>query len=183
MKPSFLILAGTNALLMVITFVVGLTVTGTPEDGGAYLNAYGRHFVLGLMTMLFTCLLHVITFTYFVVFSRMARDAVATAGMDESNLLRIAALRGACARWLLLGVGSILLTGIFGALAAGGWALDPMWHLVIAAGALAANGASWVGEYALIGRNVAMTELLYAALPGDSATRTSGAAEAGRAAR
>lgn len=178
MRLSFLILAVTDWLLMAVTVSLGLFVGGAL---GTALQSEGlivRHFLLALGTMLFTCFVHVLTFTYFVVFARMAREAVAYARLRPADCQIVANLRRRAARWLLLGVGSVLLAGATGPLVAGAGSSSLIWHMCLGFAALAANTVAFAAEYALIRRNTQLTDELYGPGDGAGATKSGARAEA-----
>lgn len=161
MRLSFLILAVTDWLLMAVTVSLGLFVGGAL---GTSLQSDGlvvRHFLLALGTMLFTCFVHVLTFTYFVVFSRMAKEAAEHARQRPADYVIVADLKRRAARWLLLGVGSVILAGATGPLVAGAGSTSLIWHMCLGLAALAANTIAFAAEYALIRRNTQLTDELY----------------------
>lgn len=165
MKASFAILAATGLLLLGVTFALGLGVSGSAVESAARGALYERHFLLGLAAMLYVCFVHVIAFTYLVVFSRMAQDAVRTAGMGSEGLVAVSELKRRMVRWLLAGVATVLVTGATGSMRQGPWAIAATWHLSLAVATWLVNAIAFVREYQLIHENVALTEALYARLP------------------
>jgi len=161
-KASFTLLAATDLLLLGVTLILGLAASGSGEPARAGLLE--RHTLLGLAALLFTCFVHVIAFTYLVVFSRMAQEAVRDAGMDADGYAAVTDLKRRMGRWMAMGVFITLLTGATGSLVTGGWRLDPIWHMAVAMIGWLANAVAFVVERGLIGDNVRLTERLYAAL-------------------
>lgn len=166
MQRSFAILALTDVVLLIGTAVLGMYGAHAPSDEAAWTQAYLRHFAAAVVAMLFTCFVHVLAFTYFVVFSRMAGDAVAVAGGMRETFDAIVGLKRRAIRWLVLGFGAMLLTGITGVITSRTpFANGVPFHLAAAWLAVAANAMALFGEYGLIRQNAAITERLFAALP------------------
>ncbi|MFQ5503106.1 MAG: hypothetical protein ACE5EQ_12555, partial [Phycisphaerae bacterium] len=87
MKASYAILALSNLSLMAVTATVGLMVQGQA--------GFARHFLLGLLTGLFTCFVHVILFMYFVVQEKIVTQSILHHGRTASRNPRAGRGRGA----------------------------------------------------------------------------------------
>lgn len=107
MNRIILGMAGANYLLVAATAVAGL-LSETPATGFRSNNdAFGYHFTLGLLTGLFTMLVHCLVFTYFLGTTRWVRETVAAYSLDqafstESRQLRIRAMIAAVISILLV---------------------------------------------------------------------------------
>jgi len=140
MKPSFVMLAVADLLLLGLTAVTGLMVSGT--------EGFSRHFLLGGLAGLFTCFVHVVFFVYFVVQHKVVTQACLLDGIDRGFVLRISALKLRALGASMGGIVSILVVIALGA------AIDilvpPQAHLCAAFAAIAVNGAMFVYEYTLL---------------------------------
>ena len=140
MKVSFGLLAGANLLLMVVTAAVGLRVDG--ETG------FARHFLLGVLTGMFTCFVHIVLFMYFVVQAKIVSQSVLQRDIDASYEGRIQGLKSRALRLSLIGIGSILVT--IGLGAAIGIYVESGVHLVAAFGAVSVNAIVFMLQHALV---------------------------------
>ncbi len=140
MKASFILLVLADLVLMAITAIVGFTVHGT--DG------FVRHFLLGLLTGLFTCLVHSVTFSYFIVQSKIIRQLGSPRGPEALALEEVGRLKSRALRLSLLGILAMLVAMALGA--AIETQVAPLFHLMASAGAMAVNVIAFVRQYSLI---------------------------------
>jgi len=155
MKLVFLILAGTDILLLSVTAVVGLLVQGEKH--------YYQHFLLGLLAALYTCLFHVIVFTAFVVSGRIVREAEATGAADAAVVAAVQRGKSRVLRYAMLAIAWTLVTASLGAIvtepgSAAAWGVSTTWHLVAGLGMLPVNLAAMLGEFGEVDRNVRLFE-------------------------
>ena len=117
-------LALSNGLLFLGTAVAGLLRLGGSAD---------RHVLLAVITLIFTCFLQVLTFTYFTVTGKMIGQMVHLAGLDPEPLVAVRRTKKAMTRQLgVVMAGVVLVAATGGALWRGG--SSSLWH--VAAGAL-----------------------------------------------
>lgn len=140
MKASFLLLAAAALSLMTLTAVVGLTVDGT--DG------FVRHFLLGVMTVLFTCFVHVLAYGFFVVQTKIARQAVETFGSSAGLAEDVLALKHRVMRLSGAGIAAILATVFLGA--AVETHVPSSIHMVAAIGTIALTAVVFSRQFTLI---------------------------------
>lgn len=140
MKSSYLILSLTNLTLMCITAVYGLLVQGAA--------GFERHFLLGVLTAMFTCFVHVVAFMYFVVQEKIIRQACLSDGLDVSFHERAVIFKSRAIRLSMVGISTILLASMLGA--AVGIYLPAEVHLLAAFGAILVNAFLVMFQYALI---------------------------------
>ncbi len=158
MRFSFLLLAGANLLLLAVTAVVGLLV-----DGDAW---FFQHFALGLLSAIYTCLVHVLVFTYFVVSLNVARQAVAQSRADPALLPAVHAGKSRALRAALAAIGATLVASGLGAIItepslARAWHVSVEAHLLSAFALIGVNFFAFVVQYAEIDRNVRRFEAAF----------------------
>lgn len=141
MKPSFLLLAGADLALLAITAILGLRIQGT--------EWFLQHFLLGMLSGLFTCLVHVVFFMYFVVQHKVMHQAVVAGEADRQLLARTDALKSRALRASMIGISAILLAVGLGA--AIGILVRPEVHLATAFAAIGLNGVVFAYQYMLLG--------------------------------
>lgn len=142
MIPSFLLLAVANLLLLSLTAILGLMVSGT--------EGFTRHFLLGVLSGMFTCFVHIILFMYFVVQDKIMKqahlhDGLAVVHVQETDAIKSRALRSSVA-----GFGSVLVTVALGA--AIGILAPAEAHLVAAFATIGINGILFTYQYTLLVR-------------------------------
>lgn len=140
MKQSFLILALSNLLLMSLTAVLGLIVAG--EAG------FERHFLLGVLTAMYTCFVHIVTYMYFVVQEKIIRQAALMAGLDAGFHEVVMKMKSRALRIGMVGIASILLVVALGA--AIGIYVPPAAHLLAAFSAIGVQLLVNFFQYALL---------------------------------
>ncbi|MEK6644136.1 MAG: hypothetical protein AABZ08_09520 [Planctomycetota bacterium] len=140
MPPSFLLLAAADLALLGLTAILGLLVSGT--DG------FTRHFLLGVLSGMFTCFVHIILFMYFVVQDKIMKQAHLHNGLDASLANETEAIKSRALRACVGGFASILVTVAMGA--AIGVFVPPEAHLVAAFAAIGINGSLFIYQYTLL---------------------------------
>ncbi len=140
MKPSFLLLSITNLALMSVTAVFGLLVQGAA--------GFERHFLLGILTAMFTCFVHIVAFMYFVVQEKIIRQACLSDGLDVAFHEQAVAIKSRALRMSMIGICTVLLAAMIGA--AIGILVPAEVHLLAAFGAILVNAFLVVFQYALI---------------------------------
>jgi len=148
MRASFLIFVTFNLLIMAVTFVLGMSVTPEGQD------AFTRHSLMGLLTGLFTCFVHVVVFMYFVVCEKIVRQSVLTGQIGVEHADRAQRLKRRGLRASMAGIGLMLLTTLLGGAAVAGY--DARYHFASAILTVGATLAVFARQYTLIdegGRN------------------------------
>jgi len=74
MTRIFIILAGTDALLLVISFVLGIASKLRDSVHNPSDSTFWYHFLLGLTTAMLTLLVHCLIFTYFLGTGRWVKE-------------------------------------------------------------------------------------------------------------
>jgi hypothetical protein len=151
----FLGLAVTVGTLLLATLALGLIASG--EDRSAGHVWHDVHFLLGLLTTMATLLVHSIVFTYFLGTTRWVKEVVRVYGLPEWVEAQAIKNKRRAFPFELWGMIVIGVTAWLGAAADTRAGFDPLWHLGVAAAALAFNLGAFVVEYASI---VAQARLL-----------------------
>ncbi len=153
MRLIFVILAGGDLLLICVTAVVGLLVQGQEH--------YFQHFVLGLLSALYTCFVHVVAFMTFVVSMRITQEAIA-AGRADARLARdLQVCKSRTLFMVLIAIGWTLATAVLGAIVteprqAAAWGVSTNWHFAAGIGMAPVNLVIFVREYLEIRRGVGL---------------------------
>lgn len=143
MKANFLILAVGNLVVMCVTAVVGLSADGS--------DLRDRHVLLGLVTGLYTCFVHVITFMYFSVSGNIVKQAVGAGQVEAALHDRVIELKRRALRASATGIlGIVVVVFLGGATVA---ALASWIHMIAAFAAIGLNGAMFAWQYSLIQQN------------------------------
>lgn len=134
-----------NLLLMSITAVAGLV--------GSEASAWGvRHVLLGVLTGLYTCLVQVITYMYFVVCGKIVGQSVESGRTRADVLHRVLELKRRALRHSAAGIVAILA-----AVCTGGAAVNilqsPTSHMVVAFSAVIINSIVFIQQFVLIEHN------------------------------
>jgi len=146
MRASFLLLSITDLLLLALTAGVGLMVSD--------LHFFERHYLLGVLSGMFTCLVHVVLFMYFVVQDKIVKQSVVHYGLGPAFAVRVDMMKSSALRLSMTGIFAILLTVGLGA--AIGILVPPAAHLVAAFAAIGVNGLVFVFQYDLLRRYAEM---------------------------
>jgi len=142
MKLSFMMLALADLILLGLTATFGLVVSGT--------QGFMRHFLLGVLSGMFTCFVHVLFFIYFVVQDKIMKQAARAGGLDAGHLRQTDALKSLALRASAAGIVSILIaTGLGAAI---GILVRPEVHLLAGFAAIGINGAIFLYQYSLLVR-------------------------------
>ena len=141
MKASYPLLAISNLLLMVVTAVVGLMVSG--EE-----SLFMRHMLLGVLTAMYTCFVHIVLFMYFVVQEKIVTQSILHHNLNVAYSPRMQSLKGRALKLSGLGIAGILTTSGLGA--AIGIASGPTTHLVAAFTTICLLGVVFYLQYLLI---------------------------------
>jgi hypothetical protein len=154
MLRYFLVLAVTDGSLLVASFVAGLIASGEPR--GPHAVWRGVHVLVALVATMATLAVHSIAYTYFLATGKWAQEVVRVYGLpgwinDQAKKNKRKAFR-----FEFWGMTLIAVAAWFGA-AADTRGLHPLWHLGVAALALAFNFGAFAVIYAVI---VAQARLL-----------------------
>jgi len=151
MRLIFVILAGGDLLLICVTAVVGLLVQGQEH--------YFQHFVLGLLSALYTCFVHVVAFMTFVVSMRIAQEGIASGRADSGLAAEMQIGKTRVLAMAMIAIVWTLGTAALGAIVtepkqAAAWGISAEWHLAAGLGMAPVNLVIFVREYLEIGRCV-----------------------------
>ncbi len=144
-KATFIILVVGDLLLMSLTALAGLI--------GWQDSAWGvRHALLGVLTGLYTCLVQVVTFMYFVVCGKIVGQAVESGQCGADVLHRVLGLKRRAMRCSAAGIVAILA-----AVGTGGAAVNflgsPSLHMVVAFSAVIINSIVFIQQFGIIEQN------------------------------
>lgn len=148
MPRTFACLALANLLVLVGTAAVGIARL---DPGGE------RHVALAVFTLLVSCLIQVVTFTYFVVTGKMLAQALHLGGMDLAPLDEAKRLKRNAMRWLAAVVVGIILVTATGATHWRERGLST-WHFGVAGVMLLVHASALFGQFQLVARNAALVE-------------------------
>ncbi|MCB9856757.1 MAG: hypothetical protein H6818_13840 [Phycisphaerales bacterium] len=137
---SFILFAMADLLLMATTAVTGLLVMGSA--------GYTRHFLLGVLTAMFTCFVHIVLFMYFVVQQKIMAQAVVNDGLDPSFAHRAQECKSRALKLSAVGMLSVVLTSLLGATIESG--VSPSVHLIAAFSTMFANACLFYFQFALL---------------------------------
>gem|GEM_PF-1545593 len=141
MKASYPLLAISNLLLMVTTAVVGLMVSGDE-------SLFMRHMLLGVLTAMYTCFVHIVLFMYFVVQEKIVTQSILHHNLDAAYSPRMQSLKSRALKLSGLGIACILTTSGLGA--AINIVSGPTAHLVAAFTTICLHGLVFCLQYLLI---------------------------------
>lgn len=142
MRKSFVILAVAAMLVMGTTFVLGMSLT--PDDAAAHT----RHTLMGVLTGMFTCFVHVVAFMYFVVCEKIIRQSVLSGQLATEHFDKAQRLKGRAIKASMAGIGLMLLTTLLGGAAIAQY--DKRWHFASAIITLAGTLAVFSRQFVLI---------------------------------
>ncbi len=143
MPRIFVCFAVANAMLFSATGVFGLMAVRVGVD---------RHALIAVLSLLMSCALQVVAFTYLTVTGKMIAQAVYLADLDLSMLAEVKTLKRSVTFWLPLVVASLALVTATGAwLWRGGE--DPSVHYLSAAAVIVVHAWVWWREYSVIVKN------------------------------
>lgn len=142
MRKSFVILAIAALLVMGTTFVLGMSLTADDEAG------HTRHTLMGVLTGMFTCFVHIVAFMYFVVCEKIIRQSVLSGQLTAAHAERAVAIKGKAIKTSMAGIGLMLLTILLGGAAIAQY--DPRYHFVSAIVTLGGTLAVFARQFVLI---------------------------------
>src|SRR5262245_38191726 len=155
MRKSFVILATAAVLVMGTTFVLGMSLT--PEDQAGHT----RHTLMGVLTGLFTCFVHIVAFMYFVVCEKIVRQSVLSGQLAAEHFDKAQRLKGRAIKASMAGIGLMLLTILLGGAAIAQY--DKRWHFASAILALVGTLAVFMQQFVLIDEGARNFEKAFAA--------------------
>jgi hypothetical protein len=143
MPRIFACLAAANLILLAGAGLLGLMGPAFGQD---------RHILLAVFTLLYSCFIPVLTFTYFTVTGKMIGQMVHLSGLNPAHLDQIKRLKKSITHWLALLVASVVLTSATGGYR---WGLETRswWHLFAAALTLLIHLFVFYRQYNLIVTN------------------------------
>jgi len=149
MLRYFLVIAVTDGSLLVASFVLGLIASGEPRGPHAVFR--GVHLLISLLATMATLAVHSIAYTYFLATGKWAQEVVRVYQLpgwinDQAKKNKRKAFR-----FEFWGMSLVAVTAWLGA-GADTRGLNPLWHLGVAAFALAFNLGAFVVIYAVIVR-------------------------------
>jgi hypothetical protein len=148
MPRVFASLAAANVLLLVASGTVGLFDTGPGAE---------RHVLLAVLTLLLSCFVQVVTFTYLTVTGKMIGQAVHLARLDPAILTLVRAYKKTMTRSLAV----VFLAVVFvTATGASGWRLGgaTLWHRFAAMVVLVAHLWAFLREYEVVVANARLLD-------------------------
>ena len=162
MSRIFLTLSFFGTALIALTFFLGLGIDDPRVPDPSVLQAKRIHMLTGLGALIFSTLVHAITFTYFMGTGRWIEETSRAYKLDEelyrqNQSVKYRLLPGICVAFTML-----VLTGMFGAMAdpgadriyTGWFGMSPATvHLVFATLTVLANLAVNIHEFRSIERN------------------------------
>ena len=154
MLRYFLVLAVTDGSLLVASFVLGLLATGEPRGPHAVLR--GVHVLFAIFTTMATLAVHSIAYTYFLATGKWAQEVVRVYQLPDWVNHQAKKNKRKAFRFVMWSTTWIAVTAWLGA-ASDTQAVNPLWHLGVAAVMLAFNIGAFAVEYAVI---VAQVRLL-----------------------
>jgi hypothetical protein len=147
MLRYFLVLAVTDGSLLVTTFVLGLFASGEPRGPHAVLH--GVHVLVALLATMATLAVHSIAYTYFLATGKWAAEVVRVYQLPEWVNHQAKKNKRKAFRFEFWGMTAVAVTAWLGG-AADAQGVNPLWHLGVAALAVAFNLGAFAAEYAVI---------------------------------
>ena len=147
MLRYFLVLAVTDGSLLIASFIVGLLASGEPRGPHAIMR--GVHILVALVATMATLAVHSIAYTYFLATGKWAKEVVRVYGLPEWINDQAKKNKRKAFRFEFWGMTLVAIAAWMGA-GADTRGLNPLWHLLIAALAIAFNFGAFAVEYAVI---------------------------------
>ena len=147
MLRYFLVLAVTDGSLLVSTFVLGILASGEPHGPHAVLR--GVHVLVALLTTIATLAVHMIAYTYFLATGKWAAEVVRVYQLPEWVNHQARKNKRKAFRFELWAISAVAVTAWLGG-AADAQLVNPLWHLGLAAAAVAFNLGALAVEYVVI---------------------------------
>ena len=162
MPLIFLGLACLNAVALLATFTLGFFSEGRSALGpnpavSQALTLFTYHLLGGLITTIFTLLVHSIAFTYFIGTGRWIQEVVTAYRLPVEMFERSRSLKRRSLPFVLGSALLVITVAITGAACDRGL-LDATFHLTLAVGALAFNFWSYMYELRNIRANGALLD-------------------------
>jgi hypothetical protein len=152
MHQIFLALAVTDGLLLLVTYALGLFV---PSGQGGIVH--DMHFLVALLTILTTLLVHGVVYTYFLGTGKWVREVVRVYQMPDWVEAQATRNKRRCFPFVIWGMLAIGATAWLGATADTMRGFGGLWHLVAASATLAFTLGAFAFEYVAV---VAQARLL-----------------------
>lgn len=143
MPRVFACLAVSDVLILLGTAALGLLVEGRQIE---------RHILLAVFTLVITCLIQAVFFTYFAVTGKLVVQAVTLGNMDPAPVAESKGLKRKASLWLGVAMAGAMAAGGTGAARWGGYLLPTM-HLVFAFGGIVIQVWAFIRQYDLVCRN------------------------------
>jgi hypothetical protein len=147
MLRYFLVLAVTDGSLLVSTFVLGILASGEPHGPHAVLR--GVHVLVALFATMATLAVHSIAYTYFLATGKWAAEVVRVYRLPEWVNHQARKNKRKAFRFEFWGMSAVAVAAWLGG-AADARVVNPLWHLGVAALAIALNLGAFAMEYAVI---------------------------------
>ncbi len=144
----FLVMAVTGTSLLVADFVLGFFAAGAPHGPGSIARA--MHVLFSLVTVVALLGIHSIVYTYFVATGKWAKEVVAAYQMPDWISTQATKNKRRAFRFIMGSMTTIAIAAWLGAAADTRGSSYTLWHLGLAAFALAYNLGSFFVEYAVI---------------------------------
>lgn len=152
MHRIFLGLAATNALLLLVTFTLGLFV---PSGRGGFVH--DMHFLVALLTIVMTLMVHGIVYTYFLGTGKWVKEVARVYQLPDWVVGQATRNKRRTFPFVIGGMALIGATAWLGAAADTIRGFGGLWHLSVAAATLGFTLGAFAFEYASI---VAQARLL-----------------------
>jgi hypothetical protein len=153
MRSSFIALAGSVVVLYALALIAGLVVDGR--------RWFVVHFALGLCAVVFTLLTHCVVMTYLIASGKMVRIAVEQSRLDTDYIVRTKELKAQTFPFMIGAILLLLATVLYGG-AATDRAGVATFHLIAALFAAGYNTFTFVVEFRIITRHVALNTEVFA---------------------
>lgn len=148
MPRIFISLSVSSMLLLIVTAFIGIFGWGSSSD---------THVLLSVITLILSCLIQTLVFTYFTVTCKMSIQAIHIAGMEPFPIEKMKKLKLSMMWLILILFGSILFSVISGALQIRA-SETGYTHLMAAGIILTLHTFVYIREYSLIDTNSRIVE-------------------------
>lgn len=141
---------------LAIANVLLLTASGT---AGVFASrwAVDRHVLLAVLTLLFSCFVQIVVFTYLTVTGKMVGQAVHLAGLDVSILMSVKKYKRGVTRCLAMVFATVILVTATGA---AGWRAGAatLWHIIASGLVFVVHLLAFYREYEIVFLNSQLVE-------------------------
>jgi hypothetical protein len=163
MNRIILGLAVANYLLVTITALLGLLSEPQSDPAVIHADAFGYHFRFGIVTALFSMLVHCIVFTYFLGTNRWVRETATAYRLEEPFWAASQRCRRRAFAAIIVSILLVVATVATGAGAHTG--LWPMWlHWVVPGATYTVMVFAYRVEIAAIERHTELTDAVMVAV-------------------